>query len=812
MKNRSTEGTPIPAPVARRSPLEDAGVASGAMTGIEAGRVSHIRFEQGEAALRFHPGGILRLTLSRRDALQPKPSYAVVGEPETLLPQIEEGPGAGAGSTRLSAGGLTVSIDGESGEIAVSREPGDLRFATAGGAFHITNRVMGLRGPLGAACGVYGLGEKTGFLDRRGRLYEMWNADESTHFPTQDPLYVSIPFFIRADARGAVGVFLDEPARSWFDIGTAVPDAFSIAAETDTLDLYLIVADQVSGVVERYSALTGRMELPPAWAMGFQQSRYSYIPESRVLEVARTMREKEIPCDAVYLDIDYMDGFRVFTWDPVRFPDPERLIRELGALGMRAVTIVDPGVKLDPEYHVYRSGAAGDHFCRRATGEVYEGAVWAGRSAFPDFTRAETRSWWAGLHEALLGRGVAGIWNDMNEPADFTGEFYHRPDFTPPADVVVRPDGRGTRALEHYHNVYGHLECEATLEAFERYRPDERPFVLTRAAYAGTQRYAAVWTGDNHSWWEHLAAMIPMVLNMGLSGLPFAGADVGGFQADATPELYARWMQAAALMPFFRGHSASDTGAHEPWSFGAEVEEIARQAVQLRYRLLPYIYGLFAEAARHGTPIARPLLWHFPTDDRLHNLNDEFMLGDALLAAPILAPGVRARSVYLPAGKWHDFRSGEVISGPVDVVAHAPLDTIPLYVRAPAVIPTAEPALNAEATLAGEVELHLYPGAVANGPRGGVVTPGAGESAEARRHLYHDDGISLAYRSGARSNRTVRVSVTGQAVTCEVRETQAGHPAAPGEYAVVLHDAGHARTATVSVGETLELARGTGEA
>jgi alpha-glucosidase len=789
MKNRTHEGTPLPGATLRRSPLDERARSCGPVLGVDAGRETVITFEHGSAVVRFHPGGILRMTLSRIDAREPEPSFAVVGEPEALEPHASES----GDHLTLSAGGLSLRIARASGDVELFRDPGDSRFATVGGAFQYNRRVMGLRTPLGRADHLYGLGEKTGHLDKRGRVYEMWNADEPTHFPTQDPLYVTVPFFVRSDPHGAVGTFLDEPARSWFDMGKTDPMQASIAAGSSRLDLYLIVADQVSGVVERYTALTGRMDMPPAWALGFQQSRYSYVPDERAREVARTMREKEIPCDAIYLDIDYMDEFRVFTWDPVQFPDPARLAADLDELGMRIVTILDPGVKLDPEYHAYRSGLAGDHFCRRATGEIYEGAVWAGRSAFPDFTRAQTREWWAGLHEPLLARGVAGIWNDMNEPADFSGEFYFRPDFTPPEDVTIRPDGLGTRALERYHNVYGHAMCRATAAAFERFVPTQRPFVLTRAAYAGTQRYAAVWTGDNHSWWEHLAMMIPMTLNMGISGFPFVGADVGGFQADATPELYARWVQAASLMPFFRAHSARDTGPHEPWSFGSEVEQIARYYVELRYSLLPYLYGLFAEAGRHGTPVVRPVFWHDPEDERAGNLNDEFLLGRELLVAPVLAPGVRVRSVYLPAGEWYDFWTGERLEGPIDIVAQAPLERMPLYVRAPAVLPTAAVGRNAEDTLAGRITLHLYPGAQA-----GAGTARA--TATASRRLYHDDGVSTAYRDGSRTVREARLTASGAEVSCAVADLHTGYEAAPRRYAVLLHDGATTQEAEVAPG------------
>ncbi|MFP4566453.1 MAG: TIM-barrel domain-containing protein [Spirochaetaceae bacterium] len=788
MRTRTHEGTPLPPGGIPTSPIEEHTRGSGRLIAVEAvtaevaaagpaaaagedDRLSVISFEYGTAAVRFFPGGIVRVTLSRGDARLPEPSYAVTRHPETLSPAVEET----AERLLLEAEGLTLSIERKTGDFELSREPGDRRLATIGGAFRFNRRIMGMRFPLGVDDRVYGLGEKTGFLDKRGRVYRMWNTDESTHLPTADPLYVTVPLVIRADRLGAVGVFLDEPARSWFDIGSARTDAWSMAAESARLDLYIIVADQVSGVVERYTALTGRMQLPPVWALGFQQSRYSYYPDTRVREVAETFRSKKIPCDAVYLDIHYMRGYRVFTWDPERFPSPARLIRELSDIGMRVVTIVDPGVKLDPEYEVYRSGLDGDHYCRRPTGEVYEGEVWAGPSAFPDFTRAATRSWWAELHENLFAHGVAGIWNDMNEPADFSGDFAVRTDFTPPADVTVRPDGEGTRALERYHNVYGHNMCRATAEAFERHLPEQRPFILTRAAYAGTQRYAAVWTGDNHSWWEHLASMIPMVLNMGLSGFPLVGADVGGFEADATPELYARWIEAAAFTPFFRAHTSALSRAHEPWSFGTEVEQIARYYVALRYHLLPYIYGLFHDAARHGAPPARPLLWHYPADERTWNLNDEFLLGPDLLVAPILSPGARARSVYLPEGQWYDFRSGELLEGAGDVIAAAPLDTLPLYIRAPSVIPTATAGRNAEETLAGDITLHIYPGS---------------RSADEHRaqRLYHDDGISLSYREGGRSVRDVLLSVDPDEVRVSVVDTQTGYDAAPAEYSLVLHE------------------------
>jgi alpha-glucosidase len=424
-----------------------------------------------------------------------------------------------------------------------------------------------------------------------------------------------------------------------------------------------------------------------------------------------------------------------------------------------AVTIVDPGVKVDPDYGVYTSGRRIDAFCRTETGEIYTGRVWPGTAVYPDFSRPDVREWWAAYHEALFGAGVAGIWNDMNEPADFTGDFYNRTAFTPPSTVTMDGDGR-RRSMDAYHNVYGMLMCRATRRGAELARPGRRPFVLTRAGYAGIQRYAAVWTGDNHSWWEHLAASIPMLLGLGLSGVGFAGADVGGFQENPTPELYARWLQYAAFTPFFRTHANSVTKDQEPWSYGAEIEAISRRYLELRYRLLPYIYQLFREQATDGTPVMRPLLWHYSEDEAVRNLNSQFLLGEALLVAPVTEPGVTARAVYLPAGTWQCFWTGEVVDGPGNTLAAAPLDRIPLYVKVPSILPMTPVVQSTRSFHDVPLEMWVFDGApgagegvspgeastagAAEGPR----AAGSADAADAHFTYYEDDGDTLRHEEG----------------------------------------------------------------
>ena len=367
------------------------------------------------------------------------------------------------------------------------------------------------------------------------------------------------------------------------------------------------------------------------------------------------------------------------------------------------VTIVDPGVKVDPDYRLYAEGRSGGHFIQQPNGEEYNGNVWPGLSAFPDFHRAETREWWAGhVRRWLESSGLGGLWNDMNEPSstDVNGK------------LMEARHAEGALPHTSARNTYALQMARATQAGMLAYNPDWRPFLLTRAAFSGTQTVAALWGGDNSSCWEHLAASLPMLMNLGLSGMPFVGVDIGGFTGDANGELLARWTQAGAFYPFCRNHTASGTAAQEPWAFGAEVEAICRKYIQLRYQLLPYFYNLFYQATATGAPVMRPLVWHYPHDPATFNLNDEFLLGPDLLVAPILAPGLKARAVYLPEGSWYRWEKGVTtpIHGPGQIVAHAPLDEIPLFVRAGAILPMWDAAPHTGAINRTSLRLHLWPG------------------------------------------------------------------------------------------------------
>lgn len=603
----------------------------------------------------------------------------------------------------------------------------------------------------------YGFGEKTGHLDKRGRRWTMWTTDNLPHTPTADPLYQAIPFYLIWNEGRIHGFFLENTFRSHFDMDTEGAGRYHIWAEGGRLVYYLLAGPTFDQVLERYTQLTGRMPLPPRWSLGYQQSRWGYLTQAQVEEVARTMRERRIPCDVIHLDIDYMDGYRVFTWDPKRFADPPELCRRLQDQGFRVVTIIDPGVKKDPSNPFFQEGLEKGLYIESPSGEPYTGQVWPGEVHFPDFLQDRTRRWWGDQHRALLDVGVAGIWNDMNEPVIFDARDEDR---TLPEVAVHRTDQGEVREHREVHNLYGLLMGKATYEGLRRLRPQERPFIVSRSGFAGIQRYAAVWMGDNSSWWEHLAMSIPMLLNMGMSGVPFVGADVGGFAEDATPELLVRWMQLGAFVPFFRNHSAKNTRPQEPWVFGPEVEALSRQAVELRYQLLPYLYTLFWEAHEKGTPIMRPLVWHAPGDAVAARIEDAFLLGPDLLVAPVLQPGARERLVYLPEGEWVDFWTGTCYQGRAHQVVEAPLERIPLFVRAGAALPLGPVVQHTGEKGWEALTLRLFPGQ---------------SSSRWSTTLYEDDGATLSYEQGVSSRRTFQVTADGSSLVLEAGEPQGSY-------------------------------------
>lgn len=666
-------------------------------------------------------------------------SFAVIKRDWPLCPvRVSEEPdrvvlyvgGASASVTaaRGSAAdsGLVIEIGKNPVRLEIRRADGSFVAGCApGGGFWWEEGKTTWRMSAPAGWRYYGFGQKLGYLEKRGRRMEQWTTDEPLHVLENDALYQANPFFLTLEPAGgrSTGVFVDCTARVVHDVAKADPDVCAVTVHCERLDAYIFAGPGPKDVIGRFTELTGRMELPPLWALGFHQSRYSYESADKVREIAREMRARDIPCDVIHLDIDYMDGYRVFTWDKERFPDPKGLVQELAEQGFRAVTIIDPGVKLDGQYSVFRDGIDKGCFICHPDGELYVGTVWPGPTVFPDFTRADVRRWWGDLHRELVQDvGIAGIWNDMNEPSCFERK-------TIPDTVVQGEDGARVPHAQ-VHNAYGITMCMATHEGLRRLAPDRRPWILTRSGYAGIQRYAAVWMGDNHSWWEHLLWAMPICMGMGLCGVPFVGTDIGGFSDDCNGELLARWTQMGALMPFCRNHSRKRTIPQEPWVFGPEVEAICREYLKLRYRLLPFLYNEFYKAAQTGLPIMRPLFLEYPHDPATHFVSDQFLVGEDVLVCPVYQPGATHRLVYLPEGTWVDFWTGERLAGPAHVVAEAPLERMPIYVRDGAIVPMEPPVRHTGERDGRELILHAYAGAP------GLLV------------LYEDAGEGYAYQQG----------------------------------------------------------------
>lgn len=577
----------------------------------------------------------------------------------------------------------------------------------------------------------FGLGDKTGPLDRRGQAFTLWNTDAYHFQESTDPIYKSIPFFIAAGGPGgSYGVLLDNTWRSWFDFGKQDAQTLAFGSSAGPVDYYLIYGPSVRHVVERYTDLTGKPPLTPVWALGFQQSRYSYMSAAEVRRIADRLRAERIPADVIWLDIDYQDRNRPFTTNPTTFPDLPGLARGLRQQGLRLVAITDLHIAAAPDqgYVPYDSGIAGDHFVKRPDGSLYIGRVWPGPSVFPEFTRRDTRAWWGTLYRNFVAAGIAGFWNDMNEPSVFD-----TPNKTLPLDTQHRiaEPGFSARSATHaeIHNVYGMLNSRATYEGLSQLQPDERPFVMTRASYAGGQRYAATWTGDNSSTWNHLKLSIPMLLNLGMSGFAYSGADVGGFIGAPPPELMTRWMEIATFMPIFRAHSEKGTPPKEPWMDGPPQTDIRRRFVEQRYRLLPYLYALADENARTGAPLMRPLFYEFP--DALDSPCEQptaFMLGERLLIAP--PPDLESPQPYkvcLPAGRWYDYWTGAPVTGSQAITVTPTLEHLPVFVRAGAILPTQPLVQSTSQTPQGPLSLDVYPGGDCHGT------------------IYDDDGHSMAY-------------------------------------------------------------------
>jgi alpha-glucosidase len=679
---------------------------------------ARLLFEEAELEVRFLAADVVRLSWG--PGLPPVP-YAVLDDVPWSPPDVA--------ITALDGGGLVlrgtelvVSVDAE-GSVRMARPDGTVLRTEAPPVRHGASWVLrhGMRP--GERLG--GLGEQAAGVDLRGGRFVLWNTDAGGSWTSgQGPLYLGVPVVVATHGDGDTLTFYENSTRGVFSFaGTGETDvsrssapggastAERLSAGTASVSFaggvmrhYVMVGD-VAHLLDRYTQLTGRPALPPRWALGYHQSRWGYKTEQDVRAIVAGFGGLDLPLSAVHLDIDYMDGYRVFTFDRSRFPDPAALATELSRSGVRLVTIVDPGVKVDDGYELYRQGREQRRFCMDGAGRPAEGVVWPGRVAFPDFTDPGTRAWWAGKYQVLTDAGIAGIWHDMNEPTSIS--LLGDPSL--PLSTRHDFDGRGGDHDEG-HNLYGLLMNRAGYEGLRRARPDRRPFIVSRSGWAGMQRWAWNWTGDVASTWASMRQQMATVIGLGLSGVPYSGPDIGGFSGVPHDELYTRWLQMSVLLPYCRTHSVLGAPAREPWHFEEPTRGIIVAWLRLRYRLLPYLYTLAHDASVSGAPLVRPLWWPVPDGAARHRsepaigdgppaapapadgsttVDDVFLLGPALLVAPVTVPGASERDMVLPAGDWRSLwaADGGGGTGGAAVRVDAPAGRIPVLVRAGSIVP-----------------------------------------------------------------------------------------------------------------------------
>lgn len=697
---------------------------------VVAGQEISIKTENAQVKVIIYDKDLVRIRIAKNEQDNSGFSYAVVEEPKPIAFDLVDSSDSLTVKTTamkltIQKSPLRISAYNDIGELLTQDDP-------AFGTSWLGNEVTTYK-KLQPNERFIGLGEKTGGLDRRGSAYVNWNTDNFAYPTDGDPLYLSTPFYMGVNEGKTYGIFFDNSHKTIFSFGCS-NDRFSyFQAEDGEMNYYIFTGTTIASIIDRYTWLTGRMELPPLWSLGFQQCRYSYYPYPEVLNAARTFREKHIPADVLYLDIHYMDAYKVFTWHPKRFPDPAGLVKQLKEMGFNIVVILDPGIKRELGYHAYDDGKQKDLFVKYPDGEEYNGQVWPGWSAFPDFTAEKARAWWGEQMKAITEAGVEGFWNDMNEPAAW-GQ--HLPDL-----IEFEYEGEGG-THKKTRNVYGMQMARSTVEGGKKLLNGKRPFVLTRAGYCGIQRYAAVWTGDNVSNDDHMLAGVRLINSMGLTGIGYAGYDVGGFAGEASPELFARWIALGAFSPFFRSHSMVNSRDSEPWSFGEEVEDISRNYIRLRYRLMPYIYSNFYLTTQNGMPIARSLAIDYTNDDKIYQgpYDNQYLFGQSILVIPAESSG-NFQKAYLPAGKWVNLYTDQVHEGNQELILQETKETLPLFVKAGSIIPmqsAVESLLNEKST--DELEVHIYPGE------------------EAEFVYYEDDGKTYTYQNGAFAKRVFKLS------------------------------------------------------
>jgi alpha-glucosidase len=576
-----------------------------------------------------------------------------------------------------------------------------------------------------------GLGEKTGPLDRKGAAYQNWNTDAYAYNKGSDPLYSSMPFYIGLHNQISYGIFLDNTHKTFFNFGASNNRFSSFSADAGEMNYYFMYGENVPEIIQQYTFLTGRMEMPPLWSIGFQQCRYSYYPDKEVFTIAKTFREKDIPADVIVFDIHYMDKYKIFSWDLNHFPDPKQLVQTLKDQGFHVVIMCDPGIKVEPGYEAYDDGVKKNIFLKYPDGQNYQGQVWPGWCHFPDFTNPLAREWWASKFQDYVNLGIDGFWNDMNEIATWGNALPDNLEFNFEGNLATMRRGR---------NIFGFQMARSTYEGTKKLLNGKRPFNLTRSGFSGVQRYSAVWTGDNVAYDEHMLLGVRLVNSMGLTGIAFAGYDTGGFVGESNSQLFARWISIASLSPFFRAHTMINTRDSEPWSYGEEVESISRNYIKFRYQLLPYIYSLFYDASVTGMPVQRSLAINYSHDPRVYNglYHNQYLFGPNILVAPVES-NKELLKVFFPPGEWYDLYSEKIWQGNQESVVESPIHKLPVFVKGGSVLPM-QPAASHTGIKQEELILHIYCGR---------------DSSDFL--LYSDDGETFDYQLGKCSKRLIQM-------------------------------------------------------
>lgn len=694
--------------------------------------------ENGFFILTVYPGNTIRVQVNRTGIFSPNP-YSIISQPTIGQYHIEDTQDelifrTSLVNVHIQKQNLALTFKNAAGEVLNEDAP-DFGINWQGTEVSCYKKLRRWEKFIG-------LGEKTGGINRYGNAYTNWNTDYYEYGIEDDPLYITIPFYMGLHHGMAYGIFFDNTHKSVFNFGASNNRYAYFSAEDGDLDYYFFHGKTVSDIIQTYTNLTGKMELPPLWSLGYQQCRYSYYPDKEVVRLAQTFREKGIPADVIYLDIHHMEKFKVFTFDKKNFPDPKSMINTLKEQGFKIVVILDPGIKVEDDYQPYKEGIERDAFLKYPDGRIYEGQVWPGWCAFPDFTNPDTRAWWAEKMLFYSELGVDGFWIDMNEPASW-GQFI-------PNIIQFNYEGPGCSHRKG-RNVYGMQMARSSREGAIEHASDNRPFILARSGYAGIQRFAAVWTGDNTASEEHMMAGIRLVNSLGLSGVPFCGYDIGGFVGNPSAPLFARWMSIAVFSPLFRAHTMINSNDSEPWSFGEEVEEISKNYIKLRYRLLPTIYNAFYRSTLDGLPVSKSLAIDYPHDDLVYHgsYQNQYIFCDSFLVAPVES-NKEITKIYLPEGDWYYFFDNRKYSGNGELYFDTPLNYLPIFIKAGSILYLQGDMAHSQDQHDGILRIHIYKG-----------------KGETHHTYYEDDGISNDYKIGLFHLRNIHTHHDFQQITLE---------------------------------------------